>query len=78
MRYRSFASWAHLNQLAEQWLRTEADQRLHGTVKEVVAVRFAREAPHLSPLPAQRYDTAYRCQESPETVPAMCGECVPA
>jgi transposase len=59
VRYRSFANWAHLNQLAEQWLRTEADQRLHGTVKEVVAVRFAREAPHLRPLPAQRYDTAY-------------------
>jgi len=60
VRYRSFSSWAHLNQLAEQWLRSEADQRRHGTVQEVVAVRFQREAPHLHPLPAQRYDTAYR------------------
>jgi transposase len=59
VRYRSFESWAHLNQLAEQWLREEADPRVHGTVHEVVAERFAREAPTLRPLPAQRYDTAY-------------------
>lgn len=60
VRYRSFESWAHLNQLAEQWLVEEADQRVHGTVKEVVAVRFEREQPTLGPLPAQRYDTSYR------------------
>ncbi len=59
VRYRRFESWAHLNQLAEQWLREEADQRVHGTLGEVVAARFAREAPHLRPLPPQRYDTAY-------------------
>jgi hypothetical protein len=59
VRYRAFESWAHLNQLAEQWLAEEADPRLHGTVKEVVAERFARERPTLGPLPAQRYDTAY-------------------
>lgn len=58
-RYRRFESWAHLNQLAEQWLREEADRRLHGTVGEVVADRFEREKPHLKPLPARRYDTAY-------------------
>ena len=60
VRYRSFESWAHLNQLAEQWLAEEADQRVHGTVKEVVAERFAREKPRLSALPQQRYDTSYR------------------
>jgi transposase len=59
VRYRAFESWVHLNQLAEQWLREEADQRVHGTVHEVVADRFAREAPTLRPLPARRYDTAY-------------------
>jgi transposase len=59
VRYRSFESWAHLNQLAEQWLAEEADQRLHGTVKEVVAARFERERPTLGPLPHQRYNTAY-------------------
>ena len=59
VRYRSFDSWAHLNQLAERWLAEEADRRVHGTVKEVVAERFARERPTLAPLPATRYDTAY-------------------
>lgn len=59
VRYRAFESWAHLNQLAEKWLREEADQRLHGTVKEIVAERFEREAPHLQPLPPVRYDTSY-------------------
>lgn len=59
VRYRAFDSWAHLNQLAEQWLRTEADQRVHGTVKEVVTARFEREAATLQPLPKVRYDTAY-------------------
>jgi transposase len=59
VRYRSFESWAHLNQLAEKWLAEEADQRVHGTVKEVVAERFAREKPALSPLPRRRYDTSY-------------------
>jgi len=60
VRYRSFESWAHLNQLGAQWLASEADQRVQGTVKEIVAERFVREAPHLKTLPAQRYDAAYR------------------
>ncbi len=59
-RYREFESFEHINQLGEKWLAEEADQRLHGTVKEVVSERFKREAPHLGPLPAVRYDTSYR------------------
>jgi transposase len=59
VRYRSFESWEHLNQLAEQWLREEADLRVHGTVKEVVAERFEREKAYLQPLPTIRYDTSY-------------------
>jgi transposase len=59
VRYRAFESWAHLNQLAEQWLAQEADQRVHGTVQEVVAERFARERPTLGPLPTSRYDISY-------------------
>jgi transposase len=59
VRYRAFESWSHLNQLAERWLAEEADRRVHGTLKEVVAERFAREQPALGPLPQQRYDTAY-------------------
>jgi transposase len=49
----------HLNQLLEARLLEEADRRLHGTVKEVVAVRFEREQPALMPLPAHRLDTSY-------------------
>jgi transposase len=59
-RYRAFESFAHLNQLLEHWLKEEADPRVHGTVHEVVAERFAREAPALGALPAVRFDTAYR------------------
>jgi hypothetical protein len=59
VRYRSFESWAHLNQLAERWLTEEADRRVHGTVKEVVAERFEREKPTLKALPVHRYDTSY-------------------
>lgn len=59
VRYRNFEGWAHLNQLAEHWLVEEADQRLQGTVKEVVAERFEREKPTLKPLPKLRYDTSY-------------------
>lgn len=59
-RYRSFTSWAHLNQLALQWLQVEADRRVHGTVQEVVGERFQRECPTLSPLPRVPYDTSYR------------------
>ncbi len=62
VRYRSFDSWSHLNTQAEAWLREEADARMHGTVHEVVAERFQREAPSLQSLPLPpraRYDTSY-------------------
>lgn len=58
-RYRSFESFEHLNQLAEKWLAEEADRRVHGTLKEVVAERFEREKPALKELPRVRYDTSY-------------------
>ena len=58
-RHRSFESFAHVNRLGGTWLVEEADQRLHGTVKEIVADRFAHEAPSLGPLPRLRYDTSY-------------------
>ena len=60
VRYRQFDSWAHLNQQLEAWLQGEADTRVHGTVKEVVIARFAREVPHLQPLPRLPFDTSYR------------------
>jgi hypothetical protein len=59
VRYRAFESLAHLNQLLESWLQSEADRRVHGTVKEVVSKRFAREAPTLRALPPSRFETAY-------------------
>jgi hypothetical protein len=58
-RYRDFESFAHMNRLAISWLAEEADPRFQRTVQEVVAERFVREAPHLSPLPPVRYDTSY-------------------
>jgi len=59
-RYRRFTSIEEANNLAAAWLAKVADRRLHGTVKEVVAVRFLRERPHLTKLPAIRFDTSYR------------------
>jgi len=59
VRYRRFESWAHMVQLMEQWLLEEADPRIHGTVGEVVAERFAKEAPHLRALPEVAWDTSY-------------------
>jgi len=32
VRYRSFESWGHFNQLAERWLAEEADLRMQATV----------------------------------------------
>jgi len=60
VRYRAFESLSHLNQLLEQWLQEEAIRRIHGTYKAEVAVRFAEEQAQLMPLPAVRFDTAYR------------------
>lgn len=59
VRYREFESFAHMNNLALHWSTEEADRRLQGTVKEIVADRFLREAPSLGPLPYVRYDTSY-------------------
>ena len=59
-RYRQFESLVHMNQLLEQWLLEVADQRLHGTVKEVVSERFAFEQLSLQALPYKRFDTSYR------------------
>lgn len=62
-RYRAFESFDHLNRCLEAWLTQEADQREHGTHREVVIERFARdEADALQPLPRLRFDTAYRFQ----------------
>jgi hypothetical protein len=41
------------------WLARK-DQRVHGTVHEVVQQRFERERPHLTELPPAVFDTSYR------------------
>jgi transposase len=41
------------------WLKRK-DERVHGTVREVVSKRFTREMPHLNPLPRKPFDTSYR------------------
>jgi hypothetical protein len=55
---------------------------VHGTLGEVVAARFALKAPHLRPLPPQRYDTAYweLCRVSWDAYVEVRGNCysVPA
>ncbi len=60
VRYRSFESLTHVNQLLEQWLQAEADARVHGTHGEVVIERFRKEQPQLQALPVHRFDTSYR------------------
>jgi transposase len=42
-----------------EWL-TMKDERVHGTTREVVRVRFERELPFLKPTPLRPFDTSYR------------------
>jgi transposase len=51
LRGRSFPSLAAQNQHLDQWERSVADRRIHGTTRQQVAVRFATEQPALIPLP---------------------------
>lgn len=42
------------------WLLLQ-ETRLHGTTRERIDERFARELPHLGPLPESQFDTSPRC-----------------
>ena len=42
VRYRDFERWAHLNQVVEQWLREEPDERRQATVQDIVRERFGQ------------------------------------
>lgn len=55
----AFESLDHLNHCLEAWLADVADRRCHGTHGQVVAERFATEAPSLAALPRVAFDTAY-------------------
>jgi transposase len=58
-RYRSFDSYAHLNQLLEHWLNTYAQQRLLRRFRQSPAERFQEEQPQLLPRPETDFDTRY-------------------
>jgi len=62
---RKFASLAQVNEFLQQWEKTVADVRIHGTTKRHVAEVFELEKPFLTPLP----DSLFPCfQEAPRTV----------
>jgi transposase len=58
-RYRSFDSYAHLNQLLEHWLNTYAQQRLLRRFRQTPAERFQEEQPQLLQRPETDFDTRY-------------------
>lgn len=53
-----FESIEDLNQKAEQWLRTTAWVRKHGSTRQLPADLLDMERPRLKPLPAYRFDAA--------------------
>ncbi len=55
---RTFRNLAHLNEVRAWWLENRADTRVHRETKARPIDRFAEEARHLLPLPANPYDTA--------------------
>jgi transposase len=55
---RTFGNLAHLNEVTAWWLANVADVHWHRETKERPIDRYAREQPHLVPLPAHAYDTA--------------------
>jgi len=54
-----FTNLERANQDLSEWL-AQKSERVHGTTRERVDVRFAREKPHLSALPPQRCDVSQR------------------
>jgi hypothetical protein len=54
-----FTSLDRANQDLQEWL-TLKSERIHGTTRERVDVRFAREQAHLTALPPQRCDVSQR------------------
>jgi len=52
---RSFTSLAEQNAFLEDWERSVADTRIHGTTKQQVGKLFERERASLRPLPIERF-----------------------
>lgn len=59
IRYRSFESFDHLNQLLENWLTTVADQRFLRQFQQTQLDRFSADQAAMKSLPARRFDTSY-------------------
>jgi len=55
---RPLTTLGELNRAAEEWLRDEANVRIHGTTRERPVDRWAIERPQLGPLPSGNYDCA--------------------
>jgi transposase len=55
---RTFDTLDHLNEVTQQWLANVADVRVLRDFKESPRQRYAREQPHLLPLPVCDFDTA--------------------
>lgn len=59
VRYRRFDSFAHVNQLLEQWMADIADQRELRQFRQTQEQHFTQEQVHLQPLPGTGFDTSY-------------------
>lgn len=59
LRYRSFESFAHLNQLLLQWIDQHASARVLRRFGQTPAERFVKEQEHLLPCPDIDFDTRY-------------------
>lgn len=55
LRGKNFATLHEQNSYLEQWEKTIADTRIHGTIKKQVALAFESERPHLGPLRSDRF-----------------------
>lgn len=61
VRYRQFDSFAHVNQVLEQWMADVADRRELRQFRQTPEQRFTQEQSHLQPLP----DTDYQLLRHP-------------
>ena len=59
---RSFRDLDDLNAQLDEWLKTVANVRVHGTTQRVVAEAFAAEQGELQPLPQTPYDALLKLE----------------
>jgi transposase len=56
----TYRSLSQANEDVATWLAETALQRIHGTYRQQVKLRWEQEIPHLGPLPATDYDTSLK------------------